>query len=110
MEKKTAEDKIYEFIIDNGYPAPERQYRAIPGRKFQADFAWPQYGLILEVEGGAFTGGRHTRGAGFVKDIEKYNLYAYHEWYLFRVIPSHIRAKKGGESFLRKTLRQMFGY
>lgn len=54
-----------------GSPGPEYQF--CPDRKWRSDFAWPDYGLLLEIHGGAFSGGGHTRGAGFRNDLEKAN-------------------------------------
>lgn len=42
-------------------------------KDWRMDFAWPEIGLAVEVEGGAF-GGRHTRGKGFESDLEKYHV------------------------------------
>lgn len=54
------------------------------------DFAWPAYKLALEIEGGVHTGGRHTRGAGFEKDIEKYNEMARLGWRIIRTTPENL--------------------
>lgn len=54
----------------------EREFVFAPGRKFRADFAWPEKRLLVEVEGGTWTNGRHSRGSGFEIDCEKYNLAA----------------------------------
>lgn len=43
-------------------------------RKFMADVAWPGRGILMELEGGAFIRGRHTRGKGYEADCEKYSL------------------------------------
>jgi len=55
-----------------------REYHFAPGRKYRADFAVlegiPK--ILVEVEGGAYSEGRHTRGSGFSEDCIKYNLAA----------------------------------
>lgn len=58
-----------------GLPEPVQEYKFHPTRKWRIDYFFECGGkkLALEVEGGVWTGGRHTRGAGFVGDMEKYN-------------------------------------
>jgi hypothetical protein len=48
-----------------GIPAPIREYRFAPPRRWRFDLAWPSLRLALEIEGGTWTGGRHVRGNGF---------------------------------------------
>jgi hypothetical protein len=36
------------------------------------DYAHLPSGVFIEIEGGVFSGGRHTRPTGFVNDSEKY--------------------------------------
>jgi len=44
-------------------------------RKFRADFLCPNLKIIVEVNGGQFSGGRHTRGGkGYETDLDKLNL------------------------------------
>ena len=45
----------------------------------------------MEIEGGVWSGGRHTRGIGFVKDMEKYNAAASLGWRVFRFTPQQVR-------------------
>lgn len=52
---------------------PTQQFKFCPSRKWRADFAWPRRRVILELDGGIYTRGRHTRPGGFVKDAEKLN-------------------------------------
>ena len=52
----------------------KRQYKFCPTRRFMADFCDPANRVIVECQGGAFVGGRHTRGAGYVKDCKRFNI------------------------------------
>jgi very-short-patch-repair endonuclease len=63
------------------------EYQFHPTRRWRFDFAWPDHRLSLEVEGGVWSGGRHTRGAGFVADCEKYNAATLAGWRVLRVVP-----------------------
>ena len=51
----------------------ERELMLIPGRRFRFDFLLAEFALVIEVEGGTWSGGRHTTGAGFKSDCFKYN-------------------------------------
>lgn len=73
-----------------GVPVPVAEHRFHPTRKWRLDFAWPERCVGLEVEGGVFVRGRHSRGAGMVKDMEKYNALALVGWRLLRVTPEDI--------------------
>jgi hypothetical protein len=68
-------------------PLPVPEYRFAPPRRWRTDYAWPLAKLALEVEGGVWTNGRHTRGTGFLKDIAKYNELAARGWRLLRTTP-----------------------
>ena len=52
----------------------ERELMLIPGRRFRFDFLLAQFALVIEVEGGTWSGGRHTSGVGFRSDCQKYNM------------------------------------
>ena len=63
----------WQIAHDPTIPLPAREYVFAPPRKWRADFCWLDAKIIVEVEGGIFSGGRHTRGAGFLLDVDKYN-------------------------------------
>lgn len=81
------EERLATFFAHNpDLPAPVREFRfAAPDRQWRFDFAWPDRGLALEVEGGTFTAGRHTRGPGMAEDARKYNEAALRGWRVCRV-------------------------
>lgn len=54
-------------------------------RKWRFDFAIPPSKIAIEVEGGVWISGRHTRGSGFVNDCEKYNNATALGWRVFRI-------------------------
>lgn len=60
------------------------QHAFHPTRKWRFDFAWPDAKLALEVDGGTFSGGRHTRGKGFEEDCIKLNEAAKLGWFVLR--------------------------
>ena len=64
---------------------PEYQFH--PERKWRADFAHPGYKIIIEIEGGAFSNGRHVRGRGRLNDMEKYNSAVLQGWKILRYAP-----------------------
>lgn len=63
---------------------PEREFRFHDTRRWRFDFAFPDRKLAVEVEGGTYTNGRHTRGSGYEKDLEKYNTAARLGWTVLR--------------------------
>jgi very-short-patch-repair endonuclease len=73
-----------------GLPAPIEEHRFHPMRRFRFDLAWPDRLLAVEVDGGAFIGGRHNTGAGARSDAEKVSLAVAAGWRVMRVLPEHV--------------------
>ena len=51
----------------------EQEYKFHPKRKWRADFHIVGKMILVEVEGGVWSSGRHTRGKGYIGDMKKYN-------------------------------------
>ena len=80
---------MYEQLLNNILPGWEKELRFHPTRKWRFDYAHPLYKIAIEIEGGVWVkgGGRHTRGAGYIKDMEKYNQAVICGWQLLRFTP-----------------------
>lgn len=72
-------------------------------RQWRFDYCIPEHKLYIEVEGGVWTGGRHTRGKGFINDMEKYNAAALQGWRMIRITPSE-RLTEGTLELIRKAI------
>ena len=85
MNKSRLEDDFAFDVRVAGLPTPERQYYFHPTRKWRVDFAWPEFMLIVELEGGVWVRGAHIRPGRFIKDCIKYNEAAVLGWVVLRV-------------------------
>jgi very-short-patch-repair endonuclease len=65
------------------------EYRFAHPRRWRFDIAIPNERIAIELEGGVFTGGRHTRGTGYLNDMEKYNAATALGWRVLRF--AHVR-------------------
>jgi len=80
-------DTLLRIASRNTLPDPEKEFSfaGAIGRKWRFDRAWPAAMVAVELEGGVYTQGRHTRGAGFESDCEKYNTATAMGWRVFRL-------------------------
>jgi len=70
---------------------PVAEHRFCPTRRFRIDVAFPAQMLAVEIEGGGFVGGRHSRGLGMESDAEKSALLAILGWRLIRCTPRQVK-------------------
>lgn len=75
-----------------GFPDPETELVFHPKRRWRLDFAWPTRMIAVEIHGGIHSGGRHTRGPGFVEDRAKMNEATLLGWTVLEVTPEHIKS------------------
>ena len=67
-----------------------KEHKFHPVRRWRFDYAIPTAKIAIEVEGGVWTGGRHTSPKGFLNDMEKYNTAAIMGWRLLRNTPDRL--------------------
>jgi len=72
-------------------PLFEREFRIDPVRRFRIDIFFPKERLAVEVDGGGWVQGRHSRGGGMDSDAEKSALIARLPARLLRVTPKWIK-------------------
>ena len=85
VKKSDLEEQLAFQIEGTDLPVPCRECTFHPTRRWRFDFCWPDIKVAMEVEGGTWSGGRHTRGSGFRKDCDKYNQAAILGWVVLRV-------------------------
>ena len=66
------------------------EHRFHASRRWRFDFALVPLGIALEVDGGVWTGGRHVRPKGFLRDTEKLNEASLSGWIVLRVTPQQV--------------------
>jgi hypothetical protein len=77
---------------DRGLPAPVLEFRFCIERRWRADLGWPEKMLIAEIDGGSWSGGRHTRGKGFENDCIKLNTAAILGYRVLRFTPGMVQS------------------
>lgn len=90
--KLVHEEKLAFQMHAANLPAFVRQLAFIPGRKFTADFAWPELRLVVEVQGGIWRrgGGAHSHPTAILRDIEKSQLAVINGWSVFPVTTDEV--------------------
>ena len=90
---------LYWRAIQGPTLVPEHRFH--PTRKWRFDFAHPASRVAAELEGGIWTGGRHTRGSGYRGDCEKYNEATLAHWAVFRLTSVQVNELERIAAFIR---------
>lgn len=95
----TAEHLLAVQLQQAGIPF-EREYRFAPPRRWRADFHITNaasshlrdafIGWLVEIDGGGYVAGRHSRGSGMEKDAEKQSAAAILGYRVIRVTPKQV--------------------
>lgn len=73
-----------------GIAEPQRNWRFHETRRWEIDFAWPELRIGVEIQGGVWSGGKHGRGAGIVKDMQKHNALLDLKWRVWLYTPGEV--------------------
>ena len=99
-------------------PQWQREYKFHEERGWRFDLAWPSddslkfnpcgwcevAGVAVEVHGGVYSNGRHTRGKNFIADREKMNEARIMGWLVLEVCDEHIDSGQAIE-WIRRALQ-----
>src|SRR3990167_4527452 len=88
-----------------GIPVPMEEFKfAAPERQWRFDFAfYPK--VAVELEGGLFVQGGHSRGMAHIRDMEKFNEAAARGWRVLRFTNQHLRDPWAVIQLLKRTLK-----
>lgn len=101
---KAGEDTFVRLCEAHGLPRPEPEHKFHPTRKWRLDWAWLERKIALEIDGGAWSRGRHTRGKGFIADQTKRNEAQLLGWMVLHCTPQDVKTGKVFE-LLRRAFR-----
>jgi very-short-patch-repair endonuclease len=89
-----------------GLPEPWKEYKfaQVEGRMWRFDFAWLDHKVAVEIEGATWSGGRHTRGAGYASDCEKYNAAVRLGWSVLRFTTTMLKDQQAVTDLVRVML------
>ena len=80
----------YWRVFASNLPAPIEEHRFAKGRRWRFDRAFLPEKVAVELEGGVYANGRHTRASGFIGDCDKYNRAAIEGWLVLRFTTKHL--------------------
>lgn len=78
------------YYQECGLPEPVFEYRFHPSRRWRIDIAFVLARLAIEVQGGIFIRGRHSRGAAMLEEWEKLNTLSCMGWRVMYVQPKDV--------------------
>lgn len=87
-------DHYWKMLGTKDAPVPEFQF--LVKRRFRFDRAWVSQKVAVELEGGTWSRGRHTRGSGFERDCHKYNIAALAGWRVLRFTSTMLKQDPAG--------------
>lgn len=107
--KSQLETIFWDRWAETGLPAPIRNFNKWDrDTRRELDFAWMVERVAVEIQGGAFTGGKHGRGAGITADLAKLNRAAELGWTVLAFTSPQVRDRgpDGAVEVARRVLGQ----
>jgi hypothetical protein len=82
-----------------------KEYVFCPNRLWRFDFVISPFikKIAIEIDGGVWSNGRHNRGSGYVKELEKFNMATLLGWRVLHFLPSQV-LDGSAISFIKRVL------
>lgn len=92
------------WCLSRGVVMPVTEWRFHHERKWLMDFAWPDFKIAIEINGGIWRrgGGAHT-GRGHYRDMEKMNAALLLGWRVLQFAPEQVSAAMDALDVVFKT-------
>lgn len=100
------EHRFARDLVGDGPRLRQRLYDARLS-DWRFDIAFVDRKVAIELEGGIWTGGRHTRGNGFSDDCRKYNAAQVNGWIVLRFTGDHLKNEQEFIQTVRSALEGM---
>lgn len=97
MTNSSWEDYFENQLRTVNAPPFEKEYRFLKNRRFRFDFCWPDIKFAVEIDGNVYHHSRHTSGAGYTKDCEKFALAAIEGYRVIRCTTGQVNTGKALE-------------
>lgn len=88
--KKTDRYAVFIKLLQQLDPNWVPEYKFHQTRRWRFDMARPDIKLAVEIDGGCWTGGRHSGGKGQIADMEKGNAAIIDGWQVLHFPPEQI--------------------
>jgi very-short-patch-repair endonuclease len=92
MRREAIETRFAFHCRASGIAVDKQNYRFHATRSWALDFAWVMIRVAVECDGGVFTQGRHTRGAGYSEDCIKINEATKLGWQVYRFTGEQVKS------------------
>lgn len=90
---KHAAVAIQRWCKTNGFTVPVTEHYFCKPRLYRFDLAWPDDFCAIDIQGGGWVTGHHSRGQGLADDCEKMSLAAINGWRV--LLCTHDQIKSG---------------
>jgi hypothetical protein len=93
-QKALSERRIFLAWLDREglhfLPEAEFVFDQENDREWRFDYAWPRWKVALEIQGGTFVNGRHSRGPALRREYEKHNAAVVQGWHVLYALSGEV--------------------